>query len=85
MRVQDLLTDESKWTRFVFCRPNGAGDMAYCVAGAINRCYPCEGGSNAAARRAVLRLLGTFTISEWNDHPDTTFADIRRVIEQADI
>jgi hypothetical protein len=86
MKVQDLLTDESKWLQHMAV---DEGQTAWCLVGAISHCNHESAPYNAALERVrnVLRFsrLSIVDIVEWNDAPTTTFADIRRVIEQADI
>jgi len=90
MKVQDLLTDERKWTKNQMRRIREDGTVAYCLFGALDECYRND---SLAFLDAETRLKGAIygeidgesLISRFNDSPVTTFADIRRVIEQADI
>lgn len=100
MKVQELLTDESKWTQDTSARardgkpvsPQSQRAVCWCLVGAIVRCYPSDDDNLAAfnkARRVIEPLIPFYSdtfgavVSMYND--SATFADIRRVIEQADI
>lgn len=102
MTVQELLSDESKWTKGTFARdenncnidPYSKGAICWCIKGAIMRCYEGDDEywhANNEIRAAIAKLKYfdkptiNINIMGFNDNPNTTFADIRRVIEEADI
>lgn len=91
MKVRDLLTDESKWTKGVFASTaNGrraafceSDAVRFCLLGAITRCYPYT-ERHVAIDRVASQLSGR-GIAEWNDDKNTTFADVRSLVEKLDI
>jgi hypothetical protein len=92
MKVQDILTDESRWTQGTLargedgkpCDPNDERAVQFCLRGAIIRAYP-----RLEARRraydAVRRLIGPTLIEYWNDSPERTFGQVRWALEEADV
>lgn len=96
MKVQELLSDESKWTQHVFAK-NSQGvptdstspfACRWCLIGAVNRCYP-----TAEERRLVLVKLNsalgnmghpkTYIIVDYND--THTFPEIKKLVDALDI
>lgn len=91
MKVKDLLTDESKWTKGAYAR-TAEGRMVFyrdiaatrfCLLGAIFRCYGAIGAGEITER--VEKKLSDCSTHGWNDDPRTTFADVRRLVEKLDI
>lgn len=91
MKVKELLTDESKWTKGVYAR-TAEGHRAdsskpeavvFCLLGAIHRCYS-HLGKHEVVKRVEKELSGRSPCN-WNDDPATTFADVRSLIEKLDI
>jgi hypothetical protein len=88
MTIQELLSDESKWTKGTAARnssgspvhPTNKNAVKFCLIGAAVRC-----GVDKELIQPAVKELGFCRISIFNDHPDTTFADIRRVIEEANV
>lgn len=99
MKIKELLTDESKWTRGISARNSIGKPIAFdsplatcwCLIGAYIKCYPGEvdlTNPNSVYQK-LIKAVKTKTpfigISVFNDHPQTTFADIRKLIEELDI
>lgn len=94
MTLQELFDTPEKWTKNAFARvANGddtiVGDpkaVCWCLAGAVNQCYPGE-NYNIQVRLliAIKTLFGEMGIAEFNDRSRITFADIRKVIEKANV
>lgn len=93
--AKELLSDETKWTKEHFAvDANGHGTLEpwsedscqWCLWGAtakVNGGYPFETDEYVDA---VVREIsgGEFTAaSQFNDHPDTTHADVLRVLDLA--
>lgn len=90
MKVRELLCDESKWTRHAWARDRfgqptfstADNAVSFCLIGAVNHCYQDD------EREQVLDKLsqaaGTNNLVFFSDRA-TTFADIRRVLELADV
>jgi hypothetical protein len=115
MTIQELLTDETAWTKNAYARlPTGEpcsstnpGAASWCLLGAVNRCYTDTARSerqNESARGEIERRLraaiqrmvlakadGTIKhedtpyLHSWNDDKRRTFAEVRRIIEAANV
>ncbi len=91
MKIKDLYTDESRWTKGAYAR-NGDGhavlfsehDNAYCfcLVGAIYKCYPDQINE---IRKRIGTHLGIELVYEWNDNPSRTFAEVKSLVEVLDI
>jgi len=97
MKVKELLSDESKWTRNAYARnrygesvlPSDPEATCFCLSGAIDKCY----GSNPPLAWAVSCKIegvlprawhgGIQTISNFNDN--ACFDQIKKVLEEADV
>jgi hypothetical protein len=99
MKVKDLLSTEDKWTKRHAARnklsvPVQVHDLTavkFCLMGALDKCY--LGGSpdvNAYLKayntlnRVILNTKGKSIIT-FNDDDNTTFEDIKRVLEDTGI
>ena len=91
MKVQDLLTDESKWCQEAEAMsdfgPTWWGSrcaFSWCLVGAVHKCYP-----NSIDERAEIYVFLKCKLAEspvsWNDAPERTFAEVRALIEELDI
>lgn len=101
MKVRDLLCDEGKWCKGAnavdangdVVHPLSKHACRWCLLGAIIRCYgerpSCPGTPGNLPLKEIRKQLGPPTkvipISTWNDARTTNFADIRRVLELADV
>ena len=87
MKVKELLSDESKWTQGCYARDafgvsipfDADAAVCWCLAGAIHRVY----GPEPIHLRILRRVNGS--LSEWNDAPDRTFAEVKALVEELDI
>lgn len=61
---------------------------SFCTVGAIDKAYPNQ-LTNYKLRYKLEEYLyaktGSFSISNWNDHPDRTKEDIIKVLKELDI
>lgn len=87
MKIKELLSDESKWTKGAIARDKdgvqtwSGSPNAYqwCLVGAIHKCY-----SNSSHIEQILaNYFKGSSIAVFNDN--ATFAEIRKVIEELDI
>lgn len=97
MKVKELLSDESKWCQRALARvdkeneasaisPRSLKATCWCLEGAIVRCYPTHAARIMAEGRIKNALNGDWIyVSSFNDSEATTFADIQRVLELADV
>lgn len=95
MKVKDLLIDESKWTKHVLAANKDGGTECYfsrsascwCLLGAIYKCYAPEDHAKICDKlhEQVIRPSAYASISAYNDSPNRTFEEIRRLVEELDI
>ena len=99
MKVKELLSDESKWTKGVLarnvngyiCSPTSSEAKCFCLLGAIDHCYADNkvaiDHSITKLKKAIyshVRPMVSMTISTFNDY-HASFEDIKKVLEIADI
>jgi hypothetical protein len=99
MKAKDILSDASKWTRGAYarnsnceeCSVNSPEAVQYCLLGAV---YAIYGYKTLEAGRAIEKLAAAAGLSVdvpdlrlivWNDAGALTFAEVRSVIEKADV
>ncbi len=89
MKIKDLLTDESKWTTR-YCARNVKGKsvlarnpeaVCWCLFGALIKCY--DHGGFFDQEELIKTKVHDFIA--WNDAPERTFEDVRKLIEELDI
>lgn len=95
MTLQELLATEAQWTQRVSARdayghptkPCGDTAVSWCLTGALDKCYSPAMRHYACARLRVVvsRYRGHSGVTWANDAADTTFADIRRWVEEAEV
>lgn len=90
MKVKDLLTGPDKWTQGWNARDidgfskhhDGVRAVCWCLHGAIWKCYgPLDG--RRVCDKVEHRLHVPLT--HWNDSPNRTFDEVRRLVEELDI
>lgn len=97
MKIQKLLNTEKRWCRGAEARdihgtpvsPQSPEAVQWCLLGAINKCY---GSYTNDYDKIFDRLRNTieaprkiFGVANFNDRASTTFADIQKLIEKADV
>lgn len=90
MKIQDLLTDETRWCKGFSARdcdgnPCGSQEsvaVRWCLQGAVRKTY----GSyfQSAIGHDIAQHVGK-SVSVWNDAPERTFSEVRELIEKLDI
>ena len=96
MKVRELLTTEDKWTKDAFARRKDGKKTSvidceavqWCLTGAIEKCYYRPEWENIVKIREITEKVVRFLrmeIPDWNDKPERTFLEVRRVIEKLDI
>ena len=94
MKVKELLSDESKWTKGFHARKaDGSATsveskeaVSFCLVGAVLRCYPI--GYPIALkviRKGIRRMKLRCSVYDWNDRKKRTFADVKNLVEELDI
>ncbi len=97
MKIRELLTDDSKWTKRTMYRDNLQNPtsdrkkaVSFCLVGAICFCYGLV-DEEAEKDRIYdliydeLSLWEFGRLDSWNDQPQRTFEDIKNLIEKLDI
>ena len=90
MKVRELLSDESKWTKGNWARTgDGLGvyyecpeAVCWCLDGAIHLAY---GDDWLPVRGKVCEHLGVTHLWDWNDSSRRTFAEVKALVEELDI
>lgn len=91
MKISDILTDESKWTKKTFARNNSGhrvkatdpNAVRFCLFGAADRASQIDPANNQIHLLSMAEAeLGGKSISEFNDDPKTTFADIQAFLKR---
>lgn len=94
MKIRELLSDESKWTKGFYARnahgairPSKSEEaVSWCILGAIEKCY---GGKKADG--VFLRIEAAYPsklyscVDDWNDSKKTKFEDVKRLVVELDI
>ena len=91
MKIKDLLTDKTKWTRRNYAvkeagHPVHFSDpeaVAFCMYGAIDKCYRTSHDNQRVVD--LVRDSLPSEIAQWNDDPKTTFEDVKAIVERLDI
>ena len=91
MKIRNLLTDESKWCKGVDAQDCNGDEIRYddpkahsfCLVGALEVCYRDEGNIIYAIKDKIRLRIGDIT--RWNDAPERTFEDVRKLIEELNI
>ena len=96
MKISKLLSKESKWCQGhnalkednSFAPTSSAKAAKWCLLGAAYRCY----GKNISKYYSILELIrkelgiiSNWKIAKYNDHPRTTFKDIKYLVNKLDI
>lgn len=94
MKVKELLTDESKWTKGEFartaegmcCGSLSSFAVRWCLDGAVDHCYRGNGDGviYSEVREKVKKEIGG-SVWDWNDNKERTFEDVKALIEKLDI
>lgn len=93
MKIKELLTDESKWTKGAFARTIdnaqicSASQLAvcFCLQGAMFRCYTILDEFRVTRIKILKELRSGDSIASWNDAPERTFAEVKALVEKLDI
>ncbi len=96
MRLTQLFSDASKWTKGHGARTQSDAGIFYdspeackwCLVGGVAKCYFGSADYQEAlecVRMAIKKLFPGFpTVISFNDHKDTTFEDVVKVIKLAE-
>jgi len=93
MKIQDILTDESKWTKGwnarnkkgAMVQENARNASRFCLYGAVWRTVHLD--PNYDFNRALDKIRAKIgrDIFKWNDNPRRKFKSVRALIEELDI
>jgi hypothetical protein len=92
VKPSELLSSPEKWTKGADAR-NSNGNIVYtnsddascfCLRGAVILCRISLPTARTKLRAALTKLYPTFSdYVDFNDHPDTTFEDVQKVLKEA--
>lgn len=96
MKIKELLTDESKWIKHntaltavgSSCAPTDPDAVKWCLYGAFLKCYRSWYEHLTIERTLIDAINSTsksIRISNWNDAPERTFAEVKALVEQLDV
>lgn len=80
MKVQDILTDKSKWCQGAYEKEDGR----MCLVGAMVKSYPDHADFDEIYNK-ILWHTNSGAVSGWNDKSGRTFKQVRALIEELDI
>lgn len=91
MKIQELLSDESKWTRGEIARGKNGEPIyhhsedatCWCLYGAALKCYTV-GSERTKVLNKISDSIGLISIRYYND-TIASFQDIRKLVEELDI
>ena len=92
MKIHELYTNESKWTKRAEAR-NSEGDKTFfddheatcfCLFGALFKCYP-DNKERRGIRLRIEARLNFVPITQWNDDPNRTFEEVKQLAVDLDI
>ncbi len=94
MKMKDLLNKRSKWTQGASartgndkpCKVMNPNAEKFCLLGAFQRCYghPTDLSDGGFIKYRAL-CAKTGGIASWNDNPERTYGDVKRLLEELDI
>lgn len=90
MKIRELLTGPEKWCRHTgarmvdnkSCSPSHVEAVKWCLAGAASHCYGFLDYDDAM--KAMATKLGGCPVL-WNDRPERTFEDVKKLVDELDI
>lgn len=90
MKVYELLSDESIWTKRVEARTISDNPTTYdsikackwCLLGALYKCYDAR---DVIKIEKLLTDYIFYPITTWNDLPSTTYKDVIKLCKELDI
>jgi len=93
MKLQELFTDESKWTKEAFARNknnlkvdvSSPFAVCWCIYGGVMKCYGQDGEDKSFILSRILALNNFVSVIDFNDCELTTFEDIKKIIKELDI
>jgi hypothetical protein len=96
MKVSDVLRDESCWTKESYARDKDGFHISYddpaackfCIHGAVYRVCGMLGGGNIWQKLEEARkklFPDSIGLINFNDRPETTFEDVKKVLAEANV
>jgi hypothetical protein len=88
--IDDLLSSKDRWTKGVWARDDSGHEInfespdatCWCLTGALAK---CTGGTPTGYHDVlpcIQCILNVLSVSSWNDDPQRTFADVKRLLAQ---
>lgn len=93
MKVKELLSSKSKWTKGATARDsqgsgcycNSLSACCWCLSGAIYHCYPDDDEANSIHLLVRINLEGFRGVIDFNDNESTSFEEIKALVNELDI
>ena len=93
MKIKELLSDESKWTQGCMARDEqdvlvpvfSDNAVCWCLGGAVVKCYFTHERDRIGERLRKALPSPFAGITQFNDNEQTTFHDIKTLLELADV
>lgn len=100
MKIRELFSDETKWTKGTNARnsfndPVSPHDLVaaekYCLQGAVIKCYGfVDRNIYKLMKNRLLKINdvegdGPDEVVAWNDAPERTFEEVKKLVEELDI
>lgn len=101
MKAYELLSSKEKWARGAYaytaegavCNPKNTDAYAFCLVGALEKCYdvhdggPMYGMGRSTAYLGILEKLKNKVgnIPNWNDARERTYEEVIAVLKELDI
>lgn len=96
MKVRELLSDKSKWTKRWYARTKDGfktnatskDAVSFCLLGAIEKCYGTEffcNLPNDVKGKLYERFGSASKPSSWNDANERTFEEVKTLVDELDI
>lgn len=92
MKIRELLSDESKWTKGARARnPEGlptsefsSDARCWCVSFAAVKCYGVDRAGLVIAK--LSSAVGSpRSLASWNDAPERTFKEVKELVDRLDV
>jgi hypothetical protein len=93
MKISELLSDESKWTKGTMARDEDGIPVStttdraccFCLWGAMIWCYGGDTSEYTRVRQQIQAELGHTYFGRWNDQSERTFDEVKALVQKLDI
>lgn len=93
MKIRELYSDSSKWIKRALARNKSGTEVDYndetavqwCLIGALHHCYGYKGDKWLPPFSLLIKEFPDRDIVDFNNHPDTTFEQVKELVDRLDI